>query len=52
MWPNPQLPADLVAFTEDILRRDQFNLLVYGPDPLYFKQKQKNITKFWLTGIF
>ena len=24
------------------LRQDQVNLLVYGPDRLYFKQKQKN----------
>ena len=34
------------------IRRDQVNLLVYGPDQLYFKQKQKNITKFWPTGFF
>ena len=34
------------------IRRDQNNLLVYGPDQLYFKQKQKNITKFWPTGFF
>ena len=30
-----------------LFRRDQVNLLVYGPDRPYFKQKQKNIiTKF------
>ena len=28
------------------LRQGQVNLLVYGPDQPYFKQKQKNITKF------
>ena len=29
------------------LRQDQVNLLVYGSDRIYFKQKQKNnITKF------
>ena len=33
------------------IRRDQVNLLDYGPDQLYFKQKQK-ITKFWPTGFF
>ena len=32
--------------------RDQVNLLVYGPDRPYFKQKQKNITKFRPTGFF
>ena len=32
-------------------RRDQVNLLVYGPDQPYLKQKQKNI-KFWPTGFF
>ena len=36
-----------------ILRRDQVNLLVYGRNRPYFKQKQKNnITKFWPTGLF
>ena len=31
--------------------RDQVDLLVYGPDRRYFKQKLKNnITKFW-TGF-
>ena len=34
------------------LRRDQVDLMVYGPDQLYFKQKQKNITEFWQTGFF
>ena len=35
------------------VRRDQVNLLVYGPDRPYFKQKQKNnISKFWLSGLF
>ena len=36
------------------LRQDQVNLLVYGPDRPYFKQKQKknSITKFWPTGFF
>ena len=35
------------------VRRDQVNLLVYGPDRLYFKQKRKNdVTKFWPTGFF
>ena len=35
------------------VRRDQVNLLVYGPDRPYFKQKQKNnITKFWPTDFF
>ena len=34
------------------IRQDQVNLLVYGPDQLYFTQKQKNITKFWPTGFF
>ena len=34
-------------------RQEQANLLVYGPDRPYFKQKQKNdITKFWPTGFF
>ena len=28
------------------LSQGQVNLLVYGPDQSYFKQKQKNITKF------
>ena len=33
--------------------RDQVNLLVYGPDRPYSKQKQKNyIAKFWPTGFF
>ena len=32
---------------------DIVNLLVYGPDRPYFKQKQKNnITKCWPTGFF
>ena len=36
-----------------MIRRDQVNLLVYGSDWPYFKQKQKNnITKFWPTGFF
>ena len=36
-----------------IARRDQVNLLVYGPDRPYFQQKQKNdFTEFWPTGIF
>ena len=26
--------------------------MVFGPDRPYFKQKQKNITKFWPTGFF
>ena len=35
------------------LRQDQVNLLVYGPDRLYFKQKQKNnLTAFWPAGFF
>ena len=35
------------------LRQDQVNLLVYRPDRLYFKQKQKNnITTFWPAGFF
>ena len=35
------------------LRRDQVNLLVYGPNRPCFKRKQKNnITKIWLTGFF
>ena len=34
------------------LSREQVNLLVYGPDRLHFKQKQKNITKFWPTDFF
>ena len=34
------------------LRRDQVNLLVYGPNQPYFEQKQKNITKFWPSGVF
>ena len=35
------------------VRRDQVNLLVYGHDRLYFKQKRKNdVTKFWSTGFF
>ena len=30
----------------------QVNLLVYGPNRPYFKQKQKNnIIKFWPTGF-
>ena len=34
------------------LGRDQVNLLVYGPDRPYFRQKQKtNIAKFWQTGF-
>ena len=28
-----------------IIRREQVNLLVYGPDRPYFKQKQKKILK-------
>ena len=36
-----------------IIRREQINLLVYGPDRPYFKQKQKNNTKtFWPIGLF
>ena len=36
-----------------LFRRDQVNLLVYGPDQPYFKQKQKNnITKLCSTGLF
>ena len=32
------------------LRQGKVNLLVYGPNRPYFKQKQKNnITKFWPT---
>ena len=32
---------------------DQINLLVYGPDRPYFKEKQKkNITKFWASTIY
>ena len=33
-----------MAASEDclVVRRDQVNLLVYGPDRPYFKQKQKN----------
>ena len=39
--------------TKAIVRRDQVNLSVYGPDRTYFKQKQRNIiTKFWPTGFF
>ena len=35
------------------IRRDQVNLLVYGPNRPCFKQKQKNnITKFWPSGSF
>ena len=29
MWPNPQFPADLVAFTEEILNR-KLHLLCIG----------------------
>ena len=29
-----------------------YNLLVYRPDRPYFKQKQRNITKFWPIGFF
>ena len=37
----------------EMIRGDQVNFLVYGPDRPYFKQKQKNnITKFWPTGLF
>ena len=40
-------------FKKQTIRPDQVNLLVYGPDLLYFKQKRKNnITKFWPTGLF
>ena len=36
-----------------IPRKNKVNLLVYGHDRAYFKQKQKNnITKFWPTGFF
>ena len=36
-----------------ILKAKQVNLLVYGPNRPYFKQKQNNdITKFWSTGFF
>ena len=35
-----------------IIRREQVNLLVYGSDRPYFKQKQKNNTKiFWPIGL-
>ena len=35
------------------IRQDQVNLLVYGPNRPYFKQKQENnITKFWPSGFF
>ena len=38
---------------EMFLRRDQVNLLVYGPGRPCFKRKQKNnITKIWLTRFF
>ena len=45
---------DFVIFsTCYIFRRDQVSLFVYGPDPPYSKQKQKNNnTKCWLTGFF
>ena len=37
----------------EYLRQNKVNLLVYGPDWPYFKQKQKNnITKFWPTDFF
>ena len=40
-------------FQNYLLRRDQVNLLVYGPDRPYFKQKQEdNITKFSPIDIF
>ena len=35
------------------IRQDQVNLLVYGPNQRYIKQKpKKNITIFWPTGFF
>ena len=35
------------------IRRDQVNLLIYGPDQPYFKQKQKsNSAKFSLSRFF
>ena len=35
------------------IRQDQVNLLIYCPERIYFKQKQKNnVTKFWPTGFF
>ena len=41
------------AYSIQFLRKNQVNLLVNGPDPPYFNQKQKsNITKFWPTGFF
>ena len=37
----------LSVYAKFHIRRDQVNLLVYGPGRPYFKQKQKNdITKF------
>ena len=33
MWPNPQIPADMVTFTEEILNR-KFHFLCSGRDTI------------------
>ena len=35
-----------------MIGQDQHNILVCWPDLPYFKQKQKNITKFWQIDFF
>ena len=35
-----------------MIGQDQHNILVCRPDLPYFKQKQKNITKFWQIDFF
>ena len=43
----------LPLINNSVTRRDQDDLLVYGPDQPYFKSKQKNnVTKFLPTGFF
>ena len=50
-------PASLCSNLSDatilFIRLEQVNLLVFGPDRVYLKQKQKNnITRFWPTCFF
>ena len=38
MWPNPQFPADLVTFTEEILNQNSF--FVHLHDQKYNNSKE------------
>ena len=44
MWPNPQIPADLVPFTEEILNR-KLHLLVLWLQHSHINRLKKDIQK-------